>query len=125
MAIDQVTTGIIKDNAITATKIAAGAVEVTDIADSVVTNAKLNLDYSNATYRAPTIDNSFAAATKTIKKIDATTWYTVNDILVFLNGVCLIPTTDYTVTSSGTATLTLVEGAPATATSLVVRYLAI
>ena len=125
MAIDQVSGGLIKDNAITATKIAAGAVEVTDIADSVVTNAKLNLDYSDATYRAPTVDNSFAAATKTIKKIDATTWYTVNDILVFLNGVCLIPTTDYTVTSSGTATLTLVEGAPATATSLVVRYLAI
>ena len=43
MAIDQVTTGIIKDNAITATKIAAGAVEVTDIADSVVTNAKLKI----------------------------------------------------------------------------------
>ena len=125
MAIDQVTGGLIKDNAITATKIAAGAVEVTDVADSVITNAKLNLDYSDATFRAPTIDNSFAAATKTIKKIDATTWYTVNDILVFLNGVCLIPTTDYTVTSSGTATLTLVEGAPATATSLVVRYLAI
>ena len=125
MAIDQVTGGLIKDNAITATKIAAGAVEVTDVADSVITNAKLNLDYSDATFRAPTIDSSFASATKTIKKIDATTYYTVNDILVFLNGVCLIPTTDYTVTSSGTATLTLVEGAPATATSLVVRYLAI
>ena len=125
MAIDQVSGGLIKDNAITATKIAAGAVEVTDVADNVITNAKLNLDYSDATYRAPTIDNSFAAATKTIKKIDATTYYTVNDILVFLNGVCLIPTTDYTVNSSGTATLTLVEGAPATATSLVVRYLAI
>ena len=125
MAIDQVTGGLIKDNAITATKIAAGAVEVTDVADNVITNAKLNLDYSDATYRAPTVDNSFAAATKTIKKIDATTYYTVNDILVFLNGVCLIPTTDYTVNSSGTATLTLVEGAPATATSLVVRYLAI
>ena len=125
MAIDQVTGGLIKDNAITATKIAAGAVEVTDVADNVITNAKLNLDYSDATFRAPTVDNSFAAATKTIKKIDATTYYTVNDILVFLNGVCLIPTTDYTVNSSGTATLTLVEGAPATATSLVVRYLAI
>ena len=125
MAIDQVTTGIIKDDAITGAKIAAGTVVATDIASNSVTNAKLSLDYSDATYRAPTIDNSFAASTKTIKKIDATTWYTVNDILVFLNGVCLIPTTDYTVTSSGTATLTLVEGAPATATSLVVRYLAI
>jgi len=102
-----------------------GAVPTSAIADDAVTNAKLNLDYSDATYRAPTIDNSFASATKTIKKIDATTYYTVNDILVFLNGVCLIPTTDYTVSSSGTATLTLVEGAPATATSLVVRYLAI
>ena len=125
MAIDQVSGGLIKDNAITATKIAAGAVEVTDVADNVITNAKLNLDYSDATYRAPTIDNAFAAATKTIKKIDATTYYTVNDILVFLNGGCLNPTKDYTVNSSGTATLTLVEGAPATATSLVVRYLAI
>ena len=40
MAIDQVSGGLIKDNAITATKIAAGAVEVTDVADNVITNAK-------------------------------------------------------------------------------------
>ena len=91
-------------------------------ADGAVTNAKLNLDYSNATYRAPTIDNSFAAATKTIKQISTTRYYGVNDVLVFLNGVCLIPTTDYTIV---TTTLTLVEGAPATASSLVIRYLAL
>ena len=99
------------------------AVPTAAIQANAITNAKLSLDYTDATYRAPTIDNSFAAATKTIKQIDATpTYYGVNDILVFLNGVCLIPTTDYTIS---TTTLTLVEGAPATATSLVVRYLAL
>jgi hypothetical protein len=124
LADNAVTSAHVQGDVIAAGDIAAGAVGSSELADNAVTNASLNLDYSDATYRAPTIDNSFAAATKTIKKVDATTWYTVNDILVHLNGVCLIPTTDYTVTSSGTATLTLVEGAPATATSLVVRYLA-
>ena len=95
MAIDQIPTGLIKDNAIT--------------------SAKLSLDYTDSTYRAPTVDSAFAAATKTIKQLDAApTYYGVNDVLVFLNGVCLIPTTDYTIS---TTTLTLVEGAPATATS--------
>ena len=125
LADNAVTSSHVQGDVIAAGDIAASAVTASELADDAVTNAKLNLDYSDATYRAPTIDNSFAAATKTIKKVDATTYYTVNDILVHLNGVCLIPTTDYTVTSSGTATLTLVEGAPATATSLVVRYLAI
>ena len=95
---------------------------VPTVEDASITNAKLSLDYTDATYRAPTIDNSFAAATKTIKQITSTRYYGVNDILVFLNGVCLIPTTDYTIS---TTTLTLVEGAPATASSLVVRYLAL
>ena len=95
---------------------------VPTVADASITNAKLSLDYTDATYRAPTIDNSFAAATKTIKQISTTRYYGVNDVLVILNGVCLIPTTDYTIS---TTTLTLVEGAPATASSLVVRYLAL
>ena len=95
---------------------------VPTVADASITNAKLSLDYTDSTYRAPTIDNSFAAATKTIKQINATRYYGVNDVLVILNGVCLIPTTDYTIS---TTTLTLVEGAPATASSLVVRYLAL
>ena len=95
---------------------------VPTVDDATVTNAKLSLDYTDSTYRAPTVDSSFAAATKTIKQINATRYYGVNDILVFLNGVCLIPTTDYTIS---TTTLTLVEGAPATASSLVVRYLAL
>ena len=45
---------------------------------------------------------------------------TVDDILVFLNGVSLKPTSDYTI--SGT-TLTIVGTAPASAASLVVREL--
>ena len=46
--------------------------------------------------------------------------YGVNDVLVFLNGVCLTPTTDYTI--SGT-TLTLPGGAPPAGSNIVVRYL--
>jgi len=95
---------------------------VPTVSDATITNSALSLDYTDATYRAPTIDNSFAAATKTIKQISTTRYYGVNDVLVLLNGICLIPTTDYTIS---TTTLTLVEGAPATASSLVVRYLAL
>ena len=88
--------------------------------DGAVTNAKLNLDYSNSSYRAPTVDANFSATTKTIKAASATVNYGVNDILVFLNGVCLTPTTDYTIS---TTTLTLVGGAPPAGSNLVVRYL--
>ena len=95
---------------------------VPTVGDATITNAKLSLDYTDSTYRAPTVDSSFAAATKTIKQITSTRYYGVNDILVFLNGVCLIPTTDYTIS---TTTLTLGGGAPGAASSLVVRYLAL
>ena len=88
--------------------------------DGAVTNVKLNLDYSNATYRAPTVNASFSASTLTLKSASATVNYGVNDILVFLNGVCLTPTTDYTI--SGT-TMTLVGGAPPAGSNLVIRYL--
>ena len=85
-----------------------------------VTNAKLNLDYSNANYRAPTVDANFSATTQSLRSASATVNYGPNDILVFLNGVCLTPTTDYTI--SGT-TMTLVGGAPPAGSNLVVRYL--
>ena len=88
--------------------------------DAAVTNAKLNLDYSNSSYRAPTVNASFSASTLTLKSASATVNYGVNDILVFLNGVCLTPTTDYTL--AGT-TLTLVGGAPPSSSNIVVRYL--
>ena len=85
-----------------------------------VTNAKLNLDYSDSNYRAPTVDASFAATTKSIKSASGTVNYGVNDVLVFLNGVCLTPTTDYTISAT---TMTLVGGAPPAGSNLVVRYL--
>ena len=88
--------------------------------DGAVTNAKLNLDYSNSNYRAPTVDASFAATTKSIKSASGTVNYGVNDVLVFLNGVCLTPTTDYTISAT---TMTLVGGAPPAGSNLVVRYL--
>jgi hypothetical protein len=44
---------------------------------------------------------------------------TVDDILVFVNGICLVPTDDYTI--SGT-TLTFVT-APANTAEIVLRYL--
>ena len=109
-------------NNITVHYVATQNNSVPTVEDASITNAKLSLDYTDSTYRAPTVDSAFAAATKTIKQITSTRYYGVNDILVFLNGVCLIPTTDYTIS---TTTLTLVEGAPATASSLVVRYLAL
>jgi len=90
------------------------------VAAGAVTNAKLNLDYSNVSYRAPTVNASFAASTISIKAASGTVNYGVNDILVFLNGVCLTPTTDYSI--SGT-TMTLVGGAPPAGSNLVVRYL--
>ena len=89
------------------------------VVDRTVTNAKISLSNSNAN-TAPTIDNNFGAATKTINSAGTGKTYTVDDLLVYLNGVHLIPTTDYTV--SGT-TLTLVGGAPGAGSSLVVRYL--
>ena len=88
--------------------------------DGAVTNKKLNLDYSDSDYRAPTVNASFSAGTLTIRTASATVNYGVNDVLVFLNGVCLTPTTDYTI--SGT-TLTLVGGAPPSNSNIVVRYL--
>ena len=87
------------------------------VVDRTVTNAKISLSNSNAN-TSPTIDNNFAAATKTINSAGTGKTYTVDDLLVYLNGVHLIPTTDYTV--SGT-TLTLVGGAPGAGSSLVVR----
>lgn len=100
-------------------------------ADAAVTNAKLNLDYSNASYRAPTVDAATQAGsgwsspqqsdtTWTINKANASTNYGVNDILVYLNGVCLIPTTDYTISGN---IMTLTGGVPPVGSNLVVRYL--
>ena len=94
------------------------------VVDRTVTNAKISLSYSNAN-TAPTTNTNFSASTLTIKSAGTGKAYTVDDLLVYLNGVCLTPTTDYTV--SGT-TLTLVDNggsalAAPSGSTIVVRYL--
>ena len=109
MAIDQITTGVIADDAITAGKIVAGAVT------------------ADITAYTPTIDTATQAGSGwTAPQLSDTTWtvttgFTVNQCLVFLNGVLLLPTTDYTI--AGT-TLTLTGSVPPVGSSLIVRYLA-
>ena len=110
-------------NAVTVHYVATENNSVPAVSDASITNAKLNLDYSDATYRAPEkVTTTAGQTTQTIKQISATRYYDENDILVLLNGICLIPDDDYTIS---TTTLTLTGGAPPTGSSLVVRYLAI
>ena len=110
-------------DAVTVHYVATENNSVPTVADASITNAKLNLDYSDATYRAPTkVTTTAGQTTQTIKQISATRYYSENDVLVLLNGICLIPDDDYTIS---TTTLTLTGGAPPTGSSLVVRYLAL
>ena len=110
-------------NAVTVHYVATENNSVPTVADATITNAKLNLDYSDATYRAPTkVTTTAGQTTQAIKQISATRYYDENDVLVLLNGICLIPDDDYTIS---TTTLTLTGGAPPTGSSLVVRYLAL
>ena len=94
------------------------------VTDRTVTNAKISLSNSNAN-TSPTKNTNFSASTLTINSAGTGKTYTVDDLLVYLNGVCLTPTTDYTV--SGT-TLTLVDNggsalAAPSGSTIVVRYL--
>ena len=108
-------------NNITVHYVATQNNSVPAVTDGSITNASLNLDYSEATYRAPTVVTTTAGqTTQTIKRPNLTAYYDVNSTLVLLNGVMLIPTTDYTISST---TLTLAGGAAQTGSSLVIRYL--
>ena len=110
-------------NAVTVHYVATENNSVPAVSDASITNAKLNLDYSDATYRAPTkVTTTAGQTTQAIRQINATRYYDENDVLVLLNGICLIPDDDYTIS---TTTLTLSGGAPPTGSSLVVRYLAL
>ena len=110
-------------DAVTVHYVATENNSVPTVADASITNAKLNLDYSDATYRAPTkVTTTAGQTTQAIKQISATRYYSENDVLVLLNGICLIPDDDYTIS---TTTLTLTGGGPPTGSSLVVRYLAL
>jgi hypothetical protein len=108
------------DNVVTSAKIASDAVTTAKILDSNVTTAKivsdaitmakLNLTYDNRT--TATGDASTVAFTINSNR-------TVNDVLVIVNGVILVPTDDYTISST---TLTFVT-APSASAEIVVRYL--
>ena len=95
------------------------------VVDGTVGIAKLSLSNSSTRDDVTQTSGTFtlpqtAAATWTITAAGTGKTYTVDDLLVFLNGICLVPTLDYTV--SGT-TLTLTGGVPPLASSLVIRYL--
>ena len=108
-------------NNITVHYVATQNNSVPTVTDGSITNASLNIDYNEATYRAPTVVTTTASqTTQTIKRPNLTAYYDVNSTLVLLNGVMLIPTTDYTISST---TLTLAGGAAQTGSSLVIRYL--
>ena len=108
-------------NNITVHYVATQNNSVPTVTDGSITNASLNLDYSESTYRAPTVVTTTAGqTTQTIKRPNTTAYYDVNSTLVLLNGIMLIPTTDYTISST---TLTLAGGAAQTGSSLVIRYL--
>ena len=93
------------------------------VLDGSVGVAKLSLSYDGASNPfKPTIDSSFAAATKALTTAPTNKTWDAYNVLVYLNGVHLIPATDYTVSGG---TLTLSAGAPAAGSSLVIRYLPI
>ena len=87
-----------------------GSIDEIHLADDAVTMGKLNLTYDNRT--TATGDASTVAFTISASR-------TVNDVLVYVNGICLVPTTDYTISST---TLTFVT-APAASAEIAVRYL--
>jgi len=134
MAIDKISTGIIADAAVTTIKIAdstgaADGITTAKLATDAVTAGKIVAGAVTADITAytPTIDTAtettapFNAPQVSAYNWTVTTGFTVNQCLVFLNGVLLLPTTDYTI--AGTV-LTLTGGVPPVGSSLIVRYLA-
>ena len=116
---------MLADDAVGADELASNAVVTASIVDANVTNAKLNIDYtvstnSNTIGTAPNVYSGTAGQTEfTIKKVNSSSSYGVNDVLVFWQGLCLEPSTDYAI--SGT-TLTFDQSVKA-GDHIVVRYL--
>ena len=125
---EAVNTNVIRDNAITAAKIADDQVTEPKLATTSAGSTGLFLQKTGATTMdwaavpAPSISNA-TTATGDNTTVDFTivSGHTVHSILVVLNGLVLRPTTDYTV--SGT-TLTFTT-APGTGDEIDVRYLPI
>tara|TARA_R100000900_G_scaffold127871_1_gene103500 strand:- start:1228 stop:1635 length:408 start_codon:yes stop_codon:yes gene_type:complete len=91
-------------------RIADTSISTAKLSNDAITNVKLNLTYDTKT--TDTGDGS--DTTFTINSGRA-----VDDVLVFVNGICLVPTDDYTI--SGT-TLTF-STAPTNGAEISIRYL--
>jgi hypothetical protein len=89
----------------------AGSGVTTSISGDTLTITGATLSYSTGTFTGDGTTVGF-----TINSGRA-----VNDVLVFVNGICLVPTTDYTIAST---TLTF-QTAPAASAEIQVRYLPI
>ena len=85
-----------------------GAVNTSQLANDAVTVDKINF---------PTKTTMTGDGSDTTLTINS--GRTVDDVLVFVNGICLVPTDDYTI-SGTTLTFTL---APASSAEVVVRYI--
>ena len=125
---EAVNTNVIRDNAITAAKIADDQVTEPKLATTSAGSTGLFLQKTGATTMdwasvpAPSISNaSTFTGDNNTTTFTIVTGHTVHSILVVLNGLVLRPTTDYTV--SGT-TLTFTT-APGTGDEIDVRYLPI
>ncbi len=94
---------------ITAIQLAESNNVIDTLLDNSVTASKLSLSYTTTTHAG---DGSTTAFT-------ILTGHDVNSILVFYNGICMVPTTDYTVaTNQLTFTFTPVNGS-----NIMMRYL--
>ena len=118
---------------LSATDITSGTLNIARIGDASITNAKLanssitingsaiSLGGSVTLLQSLTYSSGTATGDGTTTAFSITSGRTVNDVLVFVNGFMLTPTTDYTI--SGT-TLTFIT-APASSAEISIRYLAI
>ena len=82
-------------NNITVHYVATQNNSVPTVTDGSITNSSLNLDYNESTYRAPTVVTTTSGqTTQTIKRPNTSAYYDVNSVLVVLNGICLLYTSD-------------------------------
>lgn len=94
---------------ITAIQLAESNNVIDTLLDNSVTASKLSLSYTTTTH---TGDGSTAAFT-------IESGHDVNSVLVFYNGICMIPTTDYTI-ATNQLTFTF---APVNGSNIMMRYL--
>ena len=121
MALTQISTAGVKDDAVTAGKIPANAVGSSELADNAVDTAAIADDAVTNAKAAFTYSSSYFTGDGSTTAFTITAGHTVNSVIVTENGIVQKPTTDYGV--SGT-TLTFTT-APANTVQIGVRYLVV